>query len=177
SQALSDLFKSLSVPHGIYNVIGDTDDFLEVSSFDKNSGVTTLRDEDIQIPNLKLNILGLKLASSRYGKQDLFKRWQLARDESNFSIMVGHAPDFVLDTAPDQADLYLAGHTHGGQIRLPFWGALINHSRIPLEWSSGYIKTEGKNIHISAGIGAEHAYGLPSLRFNCPPEITLIELY
>lgn len=175
-KALAALFQRLKVPYGIYNVIGDTDDFLEVASFDKASGVKTLRDEGFQIPELQLNILGLKLASSRYGKSDLILEWQRERNENDFSILLGHAPDYILDGPSQQADLYLAGHTHGGQIRLPFWGALINHSRVPLAWSSGFFSSEGKTIHISAGIGAEHAYGLPSLRFNCPPEITLIEL-
>jgi predicted MPP superfamily phosphohydrolase len=68
-------------------------------------------------------------------------------------------------------DLILAGHSHGGQVRLPFWGALIVPRGVG-RYDLGYYKTAGGPLHVNSGIGT---YRLP-VRFNCPPEITLITI-
>jgi uncharacterized protein len=67
--------------------------------------------------------------------------------------------------------LILAGHSHGGQVRLPFWGALIVPRGVG-RYDLGYYKTAGGPLYVNAGIGT---YRLP-FRFNCRPEITLITI-
>ena len=61
----------------------------------------------------------------------------------------------------------VSGHTHGGQIRLPFFGAIVNASSAPLRWTHGHIVEGDRHLIVSAGLGTS---GLP-LRLNCPPEI------
>ncbi len=174
--ALGDLFAELRPPLGIYNVVGDTDELLAPRDFEERSGVKTLSNTSLKIPGTDIRLLGLSLASSRYGNLDLVQTWLQAREDQSLHILMGHAPDYILDLARQPVDLCLAGHTHGGQVKIPFYGALITMSRIPSAWVNGYREWEGVHMNISAGIGAEHAQGVPALRFNCPPEMTLIHL-
>jgi predicted MPP superfamily phosphohydrolase len=68
-------------------------------------------------------------------------------------------------------DLILAGHSHGGQIRLPFIGALIVPKGVT-PYEHGFYETPGGPLYVNAGIGT---YRLP-LRWNCPPELTLVTI-
>ena len=69
-------------------------------------------------------------------------------------------------------DLVLSGHTHGGQIRLPFWGPLANSSRHPETFDWGLVRRHGTAVYVSRGIGTVH---LPA-RFLCRPEVAVLEL-
>jgi hypothetical protein len=73
-------------------------------------------------------------------------------------------------------DLCLAGHTHGGQIRIPLVGPIVTLSYVPRSWARGFREVGATRLNVSAGIGCEHAAELPSMRLFCPPEMTLIEL-
>lgn len=86
-------------------------------------------------------------------------------------ILLTHYPADV-DTVTDPAyDLILSGHSHGGQVRLPWFGALI----VPFGvkgYQKGLYSTPAGRLHVSSGLGT---FFLP-VRFGCRPEITLIEL-
>jgi predicted MPP superfamily phosphohydrolase len=68
-------------------------------------------------------------------------------------------------------DLLLAGHTHGGQIRLPIVGPVLSPSNIDVHYSCGVFQSGPLISHVSRGISGK----LP-LRYNCPPEITKLVL-
>jgi uncharacterized protein len=70
-------------------------------------------------------------------------------------------------------DLLLAGHTHGGQVRLPGVGALTANCDIPLDQARGLSRHRGRWLHVSPGLG--HSRYAP-FRFACRPEATLLEL-
>jgi hypothetical protein len=92
-----------------------------------------------------------------------------------FHLVLGHCPDFALSPAVD-ADLLVAGHTHGGQVRLPFVGALWTHSRVPRQWCAGVTELSGgRKLLVSRGVGMERG-DAPRLRFLCRPELVVIEL-
>ena len=93
---------------------------------------------------------------------------------NRFTIILGHNPNFSLKRP--KADLYLAGHTHGGQVQLPFIGPLITLSDVPKEQAHGRSDLpDGTTLIVSRGIGMER-YDAPRLRFFCPPEIVVIDL-
>ncbi|MHC4240332.1 MAG: hypothetical protein ACYSUC_11380 [Planctomycetota bacterium] len=69
-------------------------------------------------------------------------------------------------------DLYLAGHTHGGQIALPFYGALITLSKFGKKYESGMHKVDDTVLYVNRGIGG-HAW---SMRFFARPEITVFDI-
>lgn len=88
-------------------------------------------------------------------------------------ILLSHNPDVILDPESRRADLIVSGHTHAGQIRLPFWGHL---SPIPQQLQSRFVYghyqlRHGTQLLITRGVGES---GLP-LRFLAAPEIMLVE--
>jgi predicted MPP superfamily phosphohydrolase len=172
---MAQLLRSLNPPHGIYNIIGDTDWRLTSGVFDQQAGIQTLQNESrvISIHGTPVHLLGLSHSSARRGDRSLIESWHRQSGSRAFSILFGHAPDYVLDILDLPIDLALAGHTHGGQIRLPFIGPLVTLSRVPKEWAMGYRKLENIRLNVSAGIGAEHNSQLPPIRVNCPPTMTL----
>jgi uncharacterized protein len=91
-----------------------------------------------------------------------------------FHIVMGHSPNFAL--GPIDADLLVAGHTHGGQVRLPWIGPLITHASVPHSWAAGQTELPGGGtLLVSRGLGMERGHA-PQLRFNCRPELMVIEL-
>jgi predicted MPP superfamily phosphohydrolase len=66
----------------------------------------------------------------------------------------------------------LCGHTHGGQVKLPFVGPLVNMSDAPLAWTYGHVTEAGRNLYVTSGVGVS---GLP-IRIGIPLEIALLEL-
>lgn len=86
-----------------------------------------------------------------------------------------HAPYVAaLDSLHDAGhDLLLAGHTHGGQVRLPGIGALTANCDIPLDQARGLSRHRGRWLHVSPGLGHNRYF---PFRFACRPEVTVLEL-
>jgi len=88
-------------------------------------------------------------------------------------ILLSHNPDYAESMpATERVDLVLAGHTHGGQVRMLFSIAPITMSRYGQKYAGGLVRSASGQVYVSRGIGV---VGLP-VRFNCPPEITIITL-
>jgi len=86
-------------------------------------------------------------------------------------IALGHSPDQLPWARQGEVDLFLVGHTHGGQIRLPWLGALLTPSRHGIKYADGVFYEPPTVMHVTRGVSGE----LP-LRWNCPPELVLLEL-
>jgi predicted MPP superfamily phosphohydrolase len=89
-----------------------------------------------------------------------------------FKILLAHTPEMYVEASNNAIQLYLCGHTHGGQIRLPGIGHLRQNAECPRSYAQGHWKYNDMHGYTSAGVGCSM---LP-VRFNCPPEIVLIEL-
>jgi len=87
-------------------------------------------------------------------------------------IIVSHNPDYVESLPPGSADLVLCGHTHGGQVVLPFFGAPMLPSYYGQKYRSGLVRNGETTVYVSRGVGV----GSPPVRFNCRPELPLITL-
>lgn len=95
-------------------------------------------------------------------------------DADGFHVVVGHAPDYALAAPP--ADLLLAGHTHGGQVRLPGIGPLVTLSAVPRAMAAGHTDLgDGRHLVVSRGIGMERREA-PRLRFLCRPEVVIVDV-
>lgn len=86
-------------------------------------------------------------------------------------ILLSHEPDSFDEVARYNVDLMLSGHTHGGQIRLPFLPAMFL-PEMGTKYVEGLFRLGSTQLYVNRGIGA---VGLP-FRFNCPPEITVLTL-
>jgi predicted MPP superfamily phosphohydrolase len=93
-----------------------------------------------------------------------------------FTILLYHTPDLVAEAAGKNVDLYLAGHTHGGQIRLPLYGAMLTGTEIGKRYEMGRYDVNGMTMYVSRGIGME-GMAAPRARFLCPPEIVCIDVH
>lgn len=105
-----------------------------------------------------------------------------AAPDSRFHIALGHLPNIVLAqikkgrTTPADVDLIIAGHVHGGQIRLPLLGPITTNSAISRKWATGINEyAPGKFLLVSRGIGLERGWA-PRIRFLCRPELCILDI-
>ena len=89
-----------------------------------------------------------------------------------FRIALAHSPDQLAWAQAHDVDLLLAGHTHGGQIRLPWIGPIFAPCRVGVKYASGVFHAPPTIMHVTRGISGE----LP-LRMNCPPEMAHLVLH
>ncbi|HEV2754800.1 MAG TPA: metallophosphoesterase [Actinomycetota bacterium] len=98
----------------------------------------------------------------------------LGRSEGDaLAIGLMHAPEVVSEYALQGYDLVLAGHTHGGQVRIPFTGAVVTNSTLPCALAAGPARVGSWWLHVSPGV-AQGKFA--PIRFNCRPEVTLLTL-
>lgn len=155
----------LRAPLGGFAVTGNVDGPAWPAIFE-GLGVTALTSTQT-IPREEITITGLTL-------EDSFTTSLHVAETSGFHLVLGHAPDFALGTI--EADLLVAGHTHGGQVRLPGFGPLMTLSAVPRSWAAGVTHlASGATLVVSRGLGMERG-AAPRLRFLCRPEIVVITL-
>jgi predicted MPP superfamily phosphohydrolase len=90
-----------------------------------------------------------------------------------FGLAVVHSPDPAPELAALGYDLVVAGHTHGGQIRLPLVGALVTNCSVPTRLARGLARLGRSYLHVSPGLGTSK---YAPFRLLCRPEATLLEL-
>jgi predicted MPP superfamily phosphohydrolase len=94
-------------------------------------------------------------------------------DAGAVGLAVVHSPDPAPELAALGYRLILSGHTHGGQVRLPFVGALVTNSQIPTRLAMGLSRLGPALLHVSPGLGTGK---FAPFRFLCRPEATILEL-
>ena len=124
---------------------------------------------DVSLDGLDIELLGLDDAHIR--RHDL--RVAPRRAEERFGLAVMHSPDSAPEAAALGYGLIVAGHTHGGQVRLPFVGALVTNCSMPPKLASGLIRMGAAVLHTSRGLGTSK---YAPFRFWCRPEATFLEL-
>jgi uncharacterized protein len=154
-----------SAPLGVYAVRGDTERPSWEHIFDSTSVRTFEQTDRFEIDGIKITALSRNDSKN----VDLF-----VSESPSFQIVFGHSPNFALGNV--NADLLIAGHTHGGQLRLPFFGPLYIKSKIPRRWGAGMTPLDHeRTLIVSRGIGMERGYA-PRFRFLCRPELVFVEL-
>lgn len=152
----------------IYGVPGNHDywskvPFTGIASCCAASGGAWLLDDNVVTADGQFRITGASFFS--------FKKQPLRVDPNRRNLFLMHYPAWIDRLAGSSFDLVLAGHSHGGQIRLPFYGPLI----IPFEvdkYDLGLFHTSSGPLYVNPGIGW---FPIP-IRFNCRPELTVFEL-
>ncbi len=93
----------------------------------------------------------------------------------SFTIALHHSPDVIGPVKEKGIDLLLAGHTHGGQVRLPGYGALVTLSEHGKKYEAGRYDLGSTTLYVTRGLGMEGG-AAPRVRFCCRPEITVINI-
>lgn len=162
---------SINTRLGILGILGNHDVSEEVSHLER-LGVKMLVNEAIELRqgDDKVWVIGVD-DPHYYGCDDLPGAMRAVPPEA-FKILLVHTPEIIEEASAHGVDLYLCGHTHGGQICLPWIGPIIVNANCPRRFTQGVWRHKNMQGYTSAGVGTS---GVP-VRFFCPPEIALIEL-
>lgn len=178
--ALLRLLSRLRAAHGMYAVYGNFKAIYNPAETLRKSGVFVLDDDapnvenrrraDITIRGIPVSIFGF------HGYDEAEIGSEAARiDHSRLNIVLFHKPDYIEDVADTGFDIYLCGHTHGGQVRLPFYGALVTLARHGKKYEMGEYRVGDTFMYVTRGVGVEGG-NAPRVRFLCPPEVAVIDV-
>jgi predicted MPP superfamily phosphohydrolase len=162
----ADLLRTLSAPFGVFGVLGNHDDDVEMSRELKRRGVEMLNDArtTLTIRGETIDLVGLRFWTRQ--PSDLAR---LMRGGTTTTILLAHDPRRLVQAAALNVPLMLSGHTHGGQIVVPGLGA-IAAKKFPV--IAGMARRENTTVFVSRGIGTVYV----PCRINCPPEVALLTL-
>jgi uncharacterized protein len=135
----------------------------------REHGIPVLMNSSIALERGNQRIWLAGLGSACTNNADLNTIPAAKRDEP--IVLMAHEPDILPDVARRGVDLMLSGHTHGGQVRIPFL-PLFHLPDLGKIYIEGLFRMGPTQLYVNRGIGA---VGLP-FRFRCPPEITMITL-
>jgi len=173
------LLGQLRAPGGVYVVKGSpsVDPPELVARLVDGLHLTWLRDEAAVLSwhGCRLHIVGVECSYDVEADEHKLRRLLDGRAADAFTLLLYHTPDVMPVAAEAGVDLYLAGHTHGGQLRLPFFGALVTASIYGKRYEMGAYRQGGTLLYVSRGVGME-GKGFPRARFLCPPEVVLFTL-
>lgn len=167
----------LKSKYGIYAVLGNHDWWQGGERIEQSlerRGIIVLGNENkiVDIGARKLYLAGVEDITTR--NIDLVKA---LKNTKSPTILLTHSPDvfpFISQKGnspiASNVDLTLAGHTHGGQVVLPFVGPLVVPSDYGKKYAQGLIEENGKRLLVTKGIGTS----ILPIRFNCLPEIIVI---
>jgi predicted MPP superfamily phosphohydrolase len=162
----ADALAPLSAPHGVFGILGNHDDDRDMPGALVSRGVQILKDA-----RTRLVIRGeaLELIGIRYWTRREADIGALVRRASGTIILVAHDPRRLAEASALNIPLMLSGHTHGGQVVLPLFGA-IAAQKFPVLGGIG--RRKRTTMFVSRGLGTVY---VPA-RVNCPPEVAVLTL-
>jgi predicted MPP superfamily phosphohydrolase len=172
-EPLAEELKHLRAPLGVYAVLGNHDwwfDGERVARALGGAGLKVLENEAVRIER---DGRGFWLG----GVADLWTRRpdvegtlrQVNTDDP--VILFTHNPD-IFPNVPARVALTVAGHTHGGQVNLPFLGRPVVPSKFGQRYAFGHVVEGGRHLFVSGGVGTS----IIPVRFRVPPEIVILKL-
>lgn len=176
--ATRQVLSQLRAPLGVFAIIGSADvDQPEMQEIvlPALENITVLDDETFSLDwqGTPITLIGMNVDLDG-GLSDTLTRLLEPLPDDEYTILLYHEPSPEMVKAASEAgiDLYLAGHTHGGQFTLPLIGAPISAYR---EYNRGLYQIGPTTLYVSSGIGME-GLCLPRFRLNVPPEIVFLQL-
>jgi uncharacterized protein len=138
----------------------------------EGTGATELNGNSTAI---RIDGRALHIAGVAVGNEGRMPQMFASLPQNELSIFLYHYPDLIAEVVEQKIDLYCAGHTHGGQIALPLYGALITLSKFGKQYEAGLYKVKQTSLYVNRGIGMEGGKA-PRVRFWAPPEVTVIDI-
>lgn len=168
-------FGELTAPLGKYAVSGGHDrsfNYAAVTTGLQQLGFVTLENQACPLTDTANGLWLIGLADNT--KQPGLDNYPLASRQvpsAATKIVLVHSSDAIFSIDSSQIALLLCGHTHGGQVRVPFFGAPIRMTKLPRCHDQGLSRFQSTWIYVTRGLGSS-----VRLRFSCRPEISLITL-
>ncbi|SDD19140.1 hypothetical protein SAMN02799630_02371 [Paenibacillus sp. UNCCL117] len=135
-------------------------------------GFRVLRNQAVRLERDGTSLWIAGVEDMWYGKPDIAKCLNTVNPD-DYVLLLSHSPDYA-DTVVDYpVDVQLSGHTHGGQVRIPFYGHVVV-PKFGEKYTIGLYRlgTRGFQLYVNRGIGvSQHP-----VRFNCRPELTCFTL-
>lgn len=169
AQLTDRLLGPIRPPLGTYGVLGNHDDPAFASH---DLPLTILRDQVrlISVGAFEFYLAGIEQSAQRRGT---YQPCAGGFDPDVPMMVMAHYPSTAFELPAGGGRIMFAGHTHGGQIRLPGIGCFYTNDNLPRSLARGLHAVRGNWLHVSAGIGVSGPIGA---RFFCPPELTLLTL-
>lgn len=175
-----ELLGKLAAPYGVFAVLGspavDLPDV--VPPLFAGLSICLLRDDTFRLSGpggQPWTIIGLECQHDMAADAAKLEQLLATVPAGEPRILLYHSPELMPQAVAQGIDLYLCGHTHGGQVRLPLIGPLLTSSKLGRRYVMGHYHEAATHLYVSRGIGFE-GLGAPRVRFFCPPEVALIEL-
>jgi uncharacterized protein len=173
------LLSRLRAPGGVFAVQGDSESVSKAREVFAGTGIRLLVDATAhtRVGDRSVSIAGQRLAYWRHDAAAVGRRLENAPGSGDVRLLLAHRPDTALRIGRgSRLDLVVSGHTHGGQLQLPFFGPPSTASDVPRDVAAGGLhRIRGNAIYVSRGIGVERGQA-PRLRLGAPPEISILEL-
>ena len=174
AELIMDTFRRLQATYGVFAILGNHDHWTDAEVIDRavrSAGVTLLRNENRLIEHRGARFWLAGVDDIWEEKHDLDLALSGVQADSPV-ILLAHEPDYA-DEVDDEGrvDLQLSGHSHGGQVRLPYFGAFAL-PYLGRKYPFGLRKLKSTWLYTNRGVGVLS----PPVRLNCRPEITLFEL-
>lgn len=182
-ETVADNLKGLQAKYGVYAILGNHDYWYNndvVRRELQRVGYTVLYDQMVKIEKdgKSFRLLGLKdiIETASWKRYSNDAKNALNNSDADGKIVaLTHNPDAIIMLSGEQSiskdfALMLSGHTHGGQVYLPFIGAPIVPSSFGQRYAQGEVTENGVKMFITTGIGTS----ILPVRFNIPPEIVVL---
>jgi len=167
------LLRQMEAPFGLWAVLGNHDDATDpryVSHALRDAGIRLLSNASTPIESKGARFWLSGVNDVLSGTSDLRSTLQPV-PKGEATVLLAHEPDYADYVAEYPVDLQLSGHSHGGQIRLPFLPPLYEPV-LARKYFSGLYEVGPLTLYTNRGLGT---IGVP-VRWNCAPEITMITL-
>jgi predicted MPP superfamily phosphohydrolase len=165
----------LSAPLGRFGVLGNHDHWASASR--SHRAMAAAGTAELTNTNHCLEHKGDRLwlcgVGDLWADQQVLPQALKGVPQDGCAVLLSHNPDYNEHINDPRVRLVLAGHTHGGQVNLPLIGAPILPSSYGNRYRAGIIHAGGRLVFVSPGIGVIS----PPVRFNCPPEVSLLTLH
>jgi len=161
----------LKATQGVYAVLGNHDwwyDGKKIKVALEKHGITVLENEAKFLKKSNLWLVGIGDHSTNHTQVN--KAFSQVPKNSPAIVMM-HDPASFAEITPKNA-LFFAGHTHGGQVYLPWLGALIVPGVAPRNWAYGWIQHHRNWMYVTSGLGVS----IFPIRFNMRPEFVLLNI-
>ena len=163
----------LTAPLGTFAVLGNHDRWLSADRVARalaSAGITVLENRAVSVASQAGPLWIAGVSDFWTGHPDLEGTLATVDDDAPV-LLLTHNPD-LLPEVPGRVALTLAGHTHGGQVIIPFVGRAITPSRFGERYAVGHVVDEGRHVFVSSGVGTSRL----GVRFRVPPEVAVVEI-